>query len=538
MRPWVLSGVLSFLASAAFAQTTTAGTPPPAKKIFCSVDRTPPGPAETALNRKDYTTAEKLFRAALATDPHNNAAHEGLVRTLLAQDRVADATSDATAWNTAEPANSMAFVALAESQVRGGVPTIGFQTYRKALAADPCNARAYYGRSVIEDLAGLYRSGHDSIQQAYALHPTDDDIQTAWFSTRPRAERLALWADYAEHSEQISDDDRAHLKTRLEKEALYHPSDCRISPASPQSTTVPMVPVKDGPTRFLGWGLDVKFNGQRRRLQIDTGASGITISRAAAMFLGIKREDATQTGGIGDKSAVKTSIAHVASIRIGDVELTNCPVEILEKWSVLETDGLIGADVFRHSVVALDFPKQQLRLSPLPARPDDPKPGAAPADDDSEPLPHNAYVAPEMATWTHIYRSGHELLVPGNIVQTKRFKDVSAWKDAMFLLDTGAATNLISPAAARAVTKVSRDSSMEIRGIQGQVDKVYQAGEFTLAFTNLRLDSPSMTAIDTTNISHGAGVEISGLVGAPALFQIVLHIDYRDNLIWCEYHHQ
>ena len=42
--------------------------------------------------------------------------------------------------------------------------------------------------------------------------------------------------------------------------------------------------------------------------------------------------------------------------------------------------------------------------------------------------------------------------------------------------------NLISPASAREVTKVSRDDSMDIRGIQGEVDKVYEAGKFTLAF--------------------------------------------------------
>ena len=51
----------------------------------------------------------------------------------------------------------------------------------------------------------------------------------------------------------------------------------------------------------------------------------------------------------------------------------------------------------------------------------------------------------------------------------------------------------------------------------------------------LRLDSPSMTSIDTTKISHDDGVEVSGLIGAQALFQVVMHIDYRDNLVWCEY---
>jgi hypothetical protein len=155
--------------------------------------------------------------------------------------------------------------------------------------------------------------------------------------------------------------------------------------------------------------------------------------------------------------------------------------------------------------------------------------------DDAVFEPHDPYVAPEMANWLRIYRSGWNLLMPTGIVETKRVKDLSAWKDKLFILDTGSDSNLISPAAAREVAKVSRDDSVGIRGIQGEVDKVYEAGKFTLAFANLRLDSPSMTAIDTTKLSHDDRVEVSGLIGAPALTQLVLHIDYRDNLVWCEY---
>jgi hypothetical protein len=140
-----------------------------------------------------------------------------------------------------------------------------------------------------------------------------------------------------------------------------------------------------------------------------------------------------------------------------------------------------------------------------------------------------------MAKWQRIYRSGHDLLMPTGIVETKQIKDDSAWKEKLFMLDTGAASNLISPAAAKEVTKVSRDRDTEIRGISGEVDKVYEAGKFTLAFAGLRLDSPTMTSIDTTKLSHSAGLEISGFIGAPALIQLVLHIDYRDNLVWCEY---
>ena len=54
---------------------------------------------------------------------------------------------------------------------------------------------------------------------------------------------------------------------------------------------------------------------------------------------------------------------------------------------------------------------------------------------------------------------GGRLLMPGGMVETKRAKDVSAWKSAIFLLDTGAQMNSISPVAAAQVTKVYGDST-------------------------------------------------------------------------------
>jgi tetratricopeptide (TPR) repeat protein len=532
--------------TATAAQAAAAGTNAPVTSAApvrksCSVNSTAPNPAETALNKGDFAPAEVLFRALLAKSASNEAAHEGFVRALIAQNKVDDAAKDAEAWGAAEPASSMALTALGDVRLRQGDPRAAFVQFQKAAQADLCNARAYYGIAEIDGLAGMHASSKRMIEQAYALHPTDDDIHTAWMWTRPRKERLALRAEYNEHSDQVSEENRVKMKASLAKESLYHASDCSMAPTSPREAKVPMEAVTDGPTRFIGWGLDVKFNGKSRRLQIDTGASGITISRAAAMFLGIQREDATQTGGVGDKGVVKTSVTHVASIKIGGIEFTNCPVDILEKWSVLDSDGLIGGDVFDASLLTLDFPKHELRIAPLPLRPGETEADRAKleaAGDDAVVEPHDPFIAPGMEKWQRIYRSGdggHFLLMPTGIVDTKRIKDVSAWKEKLFILDTGAELNLISPAAAREVTKVSGDSSMEIRGIQGEVNKVYEAGRFTLQFAGLRLDSPSMSSIDTTKDSHNDGVEVSGFIGAPALTQLVLHIDYRDNLVWCEY---
>jgi predicted aspartyl protease len=497
-----------------------------------------PNPAETALNKEDFAQAEVLFRALLAKSEGNEAAHEGLIRTLIAQNKVDDAAKDAEAWVAAAPASSMALTALGDVRLRQGDLRGAYTQFQQALTADLCNARAYFGAAEIDGLAGYQATSKRLIDQAYKLHPTDDDINSAWIATLPRTERLAKRADYAEHSDQISEENRAKLKTSLAKESLYHASDCRMSPTAPREATVPITEILDGPKHFVGFALDVKFNGKSRRLQIDTGASGITISRAAAMFLGIQREDTTKTGGVGDKADVKTSVTHVASIKIGGIEFTNCRVEILEKWSVLDSDGLIGGDVFAGSLLTLDFPKRELRIAPLPERPGEKKATQTTQDaagDDEVVEAHDPYIAPEMAKWQRIYRSGHHLLMPTGIVETKRMKDESAWKDKLFLLDTGAETMLISQSAAREVTKVSHDTSMEVRGISGEVDKVYEAGKFTLSFAGLQLDSLNMSSIDTTKFSHDDGVEVSGFIGAPMLYQMVLHIDYRDNLVWCEY---
>jgi len=534
-RAWILLAAMGVVRGNAAAQ---APSPTAAVRKTCTVNTEAPNPAETALNKGQYSQAEGMLRDLLAKDAANEAAHEELVRALVAENKVDAAAKDAEAWVAASPASSMAMVALGDVRFRQGIPRDAMAQYQKASLADLCNARAYRGIAKVDDLAGFYATAQRKIEQAYALHPTDDDIDAAWIQTRPRKERLEKWAEYADKSGQISDENRAKLKTNLAKESLYHASDCRMAPTSPREAKVQMVRATDDPTYSYARGLDVEFNGKRRRLELDTGASEITISRAAAVFLGIDRQDVTKTGGIGDDKLVKTSVTHVASVKIGGMEFTNCAVEILEKWSVLDSDGLIGGDVFADSELTLDFPKHELRIAPLPLRPGETEADRAKleaAGDDAVYVPHDPYIAPEMVKWQRVYRMGHELLMPTGIVETKRAGDANAWKEKLFVLDTGAGGNFISPAAAREVTKISRSGGMDVTGVQGEVAKVYDAGKFTVIFAGLRLDSPSMTAFDMTSISRGDGVEVSGLIGEPALFQLVLHIDYRDNLVWCEH---
>src|SRR5579883_1804123 len=261
-----LGSVAGAVGTRAIAQSAAPAT------VSCTVNSAPPTTGETTLNRRDAAGAEKIFRDVLAKSPASDALHEALVRALIEQDKVDDAAKDADAWAAAAPINSMALVAEGDVKLRQGDPTAALVLFSKARHADLCNARALYGMAEVYSLAGYHATAQRDIEQAYLLHPTDDDIHGWWITTRPRKEKLALLADYAEHSDQQTEEQRKKLKEALAKESVSHASDCRIAADSPKEAKVPMAQLLDGPNDFVGWGLDVQFNGKKRRLQIDTGA--------------------------------------------------------------------------------------------------------------------------------------------------------------------------------------------------------------------------------------------------------------------------
>ena len=76
---------------------------------------------------------------------------------------------------------------------------------------------------------------------------------------------------------------------------------------------------------------------------------------------------------------------------------------------------------------------------------------------------------------------------------------------------------------------------VKVRGLNGEVQKVYSADEITFRFANLTQKVDDVVAFDTSKTSKDAGVEISGLLGAVTLRQLTIHIDYRDGLVKFDY---
>ena len=150
---WAWVAVVSVGVGVGAAQTAARPATAPAAatvKKTCVVDREPPNAAETALNRKDYGSAELQFRAMLEKNASDGVAHEGLVRALIEQDKVADAARDAEAWAAAAPGDTMALIALGDVRLRQGDPHAALVQAQNAGLADLCNARAYYALARVE----------------------------------------------------------------------------------------------------------------------------------------------------------------------------------------------------------------------------------------------------------------------------------------------------------------------------------------------------------------------------------------------------
>ena len=509
-------------------------------RVSCAVKTGVPSDAELALSRQDYPVALTLYQSMAEKSP--DASRAGVIRVLIEQNKVGDAEGLAKQWTTEQPQNAAAFEAMGEVLFRQAQMSEAIKTLVMASKLDPCNARSFFTTARVLRLAGLFASSRKDIEQAHRMDPVDVEIRRSWINTLPRKRRLEELASLMNDPAILNAKDRGRMADSLAHASDSGTNDCKQEDPRP-SSTIQMQELMDGPHREVGIGLDVYFNGKRRRLELDTGASGILLSRDASGGLGLTKEETHDTGGVGDEGRVSSSVAHVESIKIGNLEFKHCPVELLDKRGRLDIDGLIGANVFARYLVTLDYPGLQVRLDPMPKRPEEKveavtvaapaapattAAGAAAAEKpaDAPPVVYDRYVAPEMQDWTKIYRSGHMLLVPVSIGQTK---------DLLFLVDTGAGLMSISPAAAKLVTKVDSDDTMHVHGISGEVNKVYSTRDFTLMFAHLGEKVDSMTAFDTTSISHNVGAEISGFLGRPILKRLTVHIDYRDNLIKFDY---
>ncbi len=531
------SCAVSFLLVAgrfATAQTASAVASPakaePPKKVSCPIRSSPLSPGEVAWAQHDLPKAEGLLHEeGKATGVDGSRERDEWIRVLLREDKLEAASSAAKDWVAAEPRNSWAMAAESEVQWRKGEVSESVATLVQGAKLDPCNAQLDADYARIERFSGLNASAKRLLDFAHRLDPVDDDIAGGWIELQPRSVRLENLTTYLAQATYLPADDRKSLE-RWKVELSHSPVPQRCHLVSPVSSTViPYRGIQDGPNAPTFWGLDVSFNGKARRLEIDTGAHGLVLTRSAANALHLDVEEKSKSYGIGDDGEVQSHISRVSSIKIGALEFADCTVEILEQNSkgMEGQDGLIGGDVFAQFLLTLDFPGRLLKLDLLPPLPDAPKQqealalstGAQPSQD--EPV-RDRYIDPSMKGWTKVFRSGHDLIMPVYLNNTPA---------RLFIVDTGSSLNLISWQIAKQIGKVSKGSDIRLMGISGEVKQTYTTGPLTLTFAGMKQETNGLVGMDTSALGKSTGTNIVGLIGAPTLHQLTMQIDYRDDLM-------
>jgi tetratricopeptide (TPR) repeat protein len=539
-------------ANPASSTNTQAAAPATPKVIFSPPPTAPPPTPLTAARllyeKGDFEGAIGKYQEIINERPKSPDAYAGLVRTYLKMKDVHQASETAT--KALEVADSVpVHVAMGEVYFRQGKLREAEDEWVKVVNSGRQDAHAYMGLARIRWAISMHKTGWSMIEKAHAIDPSDPDIRRAWMRRLNAKDRIKFLEEYL--AEENNDDEETrnglrHYLEYLQARAKDPRGVCHLVSKTTRTET-PLVRLLEDPLHLRGYGLTVEVNGHKTKLMLDTGASGILINRSLAEKAGVTRLADLDVGGIGDNGQKSGYRALADSLKVGGLEFQNCTVEVLDKRSVVGEDGLIGADVFSNFLVDIDFPNEKLKLSELPNRPDDVASNSnlkleSEEDEESEePTPESGgsssstnnskakasglqdrYIAPQMQSYTRVFRFGHFLLVPTSIGEGP---------GKLFLLDTGAFNNHITPEAAREVTKVHGDSDTIIHGLSGSVNKVYRADKAVLQFGHLKQENQDLVAFDLTHISDDVGTEISGTLGFAMLRMLDIKIDYRDGLV-------
>ena len=418
----------------------------------------------------------------------------------------------ATAWRLAQkalmdaPDSAAAHEFAGEVLFRRGEFAQADGEFKSALGLDRQLARAWWGLGRVAECAAMNRTAVEDYQRAYQLDPKDPAILATWLPRLRGKERETALQNYA--ATVGASADPKELQQRLDLAKVLDGREVMTLASPYGASEIPLRGFVSGATHLRSYGVEVMVNGVTVKLVLDTGAAGIVMSRQAAERAGLTRVSDATVGGIGDNAKLTGGYRAIAEkFRVGDVEYRNALVSVAEQSLVGIEDGLIGSNVFSDFVITLDFAGGKLRLAPLP----DYKAGEL----------QDRVESPEMRDAVRVFRFGHILLLPVRVNS----------RDGLFVLDTGASTTLMSYDLAAGASKLDRDAKTGIRGLSGKVGDVYQTGNVLLEFAGFAQKNMGMTAIDTWELSHRLGTEISGFLGLPVLDLFTLTIDYRDGLV-------
>jgi tetratricopeptide (TPR) repeat protein len=488
---WV--AVALFLPLPVFSQTAACA----------AIAQHPATPADIAYSEGNYRKAEDLYGEELAKSPHDLQLSAALVHTWLHQGEVSQASAQVNKMIADDGRSTATLSSLAEVQLHQGQPWEALETLNRAAASDPCYARIHLIRSYALRIDSMYASERAEIQNAYDIDPTDPDIRHAWLSIVSPAHELASIDQSLSTMKDLDPETRQKAQASIDSMLPMlseNNQTCKILPAV-SSATLPLLPSYQDAKHIDGYRLDVEFPQGKARLQVDTAASGLYISRALADRNGFQPEAGEPPGTV-----------HVDSVHIGPLEFRDCTVGVSDTPFPGQRDGFIGTDMFASYLITLDHPSARLTLAALPHLD-----GILPGDRFADRV-----APPELRGFTPVYHRRQYLVVPV-LLDNKLRK--------LFVLDSGIRLSTMTSEVAHAVSNTRMNFTNPLKTVSGSTIQIYR-DSFDFQIASLSLNHQGhILEFDPSAIDQSAGFEIAGMLGFDMLHSLTLHLDYRDGLV-------
>ena len=466
---------------------------------------TPPGDvglanARNLFRQADFRGAAAAYQKTIDSQPSAEA-YSGLVRSLLKADDVKTAEESSQKALAALPESALVHAARGDAYFRRGLIPQAEEEYKTAMNLDDKCARAWLGQGKVDAVYTRHAKSKTAIAKAHVLDPEDSDAFYEWAIRLPYPENVAA---LEQHLAEFHSDPEAERHEREYKEFMKALAGRKVwVPARDVARTeLKMEALTVGASMVRrGYGLRVRLNDRATvTLLLDTGSSGITITRKTAEKIGAARLSEQALEGVGKSGPAVGYKAWVDKVVIGDLEFHDCFVQATPR-EIAEVDGIIGPDVFSKYLITLDLAAHKLRLEPL--------------------LPRAEGTTQPTEDFTQTFTFGHFLLLP---------TEVGKKATGLFVIDSGANVNTISPELARLIPEM-RAFNSPMSGASGVVNSAFIADDATLRFAKVSRTGERISTVDLHSVSKDLGVEISGQIGFSAMENMKLIIDYRDGLV-------
>lgn len=378
-----------------------------------------------------------------------------------------------------------------ELSIRRGDFDAARRDLEKAAALNESNARAWWGLGRIEQLHFRRDAARDLFARAYRLDSTDPEIVLSYLNyvNDPAARAVLLRNAVAllrDSEPERARDALGRLQTELRLAG-------RVPGALASAYTTYRIPLSGfHPVGARQDGLIVtaRINGGRPlRLLLDTGARGLMLHRSSVSNLKLEPLIASQLGGLGSGSATESTLSLAHSVTFGDLEFSDCLVDVSSRELTHGADGVLAPSLFARFLIRIDPKAKVLELTPH--------------GEEDAGASQNALDLDRL------------LLVRAELASKRQ-----GW----FLLDTGAAYTAVAADSSGPGTRIP------MAGAQGALGAL-RVAPMAVRVTGRLLADTEAIAMDLRGLSHREGVEIAGILGYSTLSRSPVTIDFHSGQV-------